>query len=107
MTRAAGVVAAATLLSRILGFVRDAVIAWYFGAGFSSDAFLAAFRIPNLFRRLVGEGVMNSAVVPVFAETLHRGGPKRRSACSARPRACSPWRWRWSARWGFSAPTGS
>ena len=76
MTRAAGVVAAATLLSRILGFVRDAVIAWYFGAGFSSDAFLAAFRIPNLFRRLVGEGVLNSAVVPVFAETLHRGGPE-------------------------------
>ena len=75
LTRAAGVVAAATLLSRILGFARDAVIAWYFGAGFSSDAFLAAFRIPNLFRRLVGEGVLNSAFVPVFAETLHRGGP--------------------------------
>jgi putative peptidoglycan lipid II flippase len=76
MTRAAGVVAAATLLSRVLGFARDAVIAWYFGAGFSSDAFLAAFRIPNLFRRLVGEGVLNSAFVPVFAETLHRGGPQ-------------------------------
>jgi putative peptidoglycan lipid II flippase len=76
LTRAAGVVAAATLLSRVLGFARDAVIAWHFGAGFSSDAFLAAFRIPNLFRRLVGEGVLNSAFVPVFAETLHRGGPR-------------------------------
>jgi putative peptidoglycan lipid II flippase len=74
MTRAAGTVAAATLISRILGFARDAVIAGYFGAGFSADAFLAAFRIPNLFRRLVGEGVLNSAFVPVFAETLHRGG---------------------------------
>jgi putative peptidoglycan lipid II flippase len=74
MTRAAGTVAAATLLSRLLGFARDAVIAGYFGAGFSADAFLAAFRIPNLFRRLVGEGVLNSAFVPVFAETLHRGG---------------------------------
>jgi putative peptidoglycan lipid II flippase len=75
VTRAAGIVAAATLLSRVLGFARDAVIAWTFGAGFSSDAFLAAFRIPNLFRRLVGEGVLNAAFVPVFAETLHRGGP--------------------------------
>jgi putative peptidoglycan lipid II flippase len=75
MARAAGVVALATLLSRVLGFVRDAMIAWHFGAGFSSDAFLAAFRIPNLFRRLVGEGALNSAFVPVFTETFYRGGP--------------------------------
>jgi putative peptidoglycan lipid II flippase len=75
MTRAAGIVALATLLSRVLGFVRDAMIAGYFGAGFSSDAFLAAFRIPNLFRRLVGEGALNSAFVPVFTETLYRAGP--------------------------------
>jgi putative peptidoglycan lipid II flippase len=47
VVKAAGVVGAATLLSRILGFIRDAVIAWFFGAGFSSDAFIAAFRIPN------------------------------------------------------------
>jgi len=67
-------VALATVLSRILGFVRDAMIASYFGAGFSSDAFLAAFRIPNLFRRLVGEGALNSAFVPIFTETLYRGG---------------------------------
>ncbi len=45
--KAAGVVGAATFLSRISGFVRDAVIAWFLGAGFSSDAFIAAFRIPN------------------------------------------------------------
>jgi putative peptidoglycan lipid II flippase len=68
-------VALATVLSRVLGFVRDAMIAAYFGAGFSSDAFLAAFRIPNLFRRLVGEGALNSAFVPVFTETYYRGGP--------------------------------
>lgn len=66
--------ALATVVSRILGFVRDAMIAGTFGAGFSSDAFLAAFRIPNLFRRLVGEGALNSAFVPVFTETLYRGG---------------------------------
>lgn len=75
VTRAAGVVALATLLSRVLGFVRDAMIAATFGAAFSSDAFLAAFRIPNLFRRLVGEGALNSAFVPVFTETYYRGGP--------------------------------
>jgi len=75
VTRAAGVVALATLLSRVLGFVRDAMIAATFGAAFSSDAFLAAFRIPNLFRRLVGEGALNSAFVPVFTETFYRGGP--------------------------------
>jgi putative peptidoglycan lipid II flippase len=74
VTRAAAVVALATVLSRVLGYVRDGLIAAYFGAGFSSDAFLAAFRIPNLFRRLVGEGAMNSAFVPVFSETLHRRG---------------------------------
>jgi len=66
--KAAGVIGAATLFSRILGFVRDAVIAWYFGAGFSSDAFIAAFRIPNLFRRLFAEGSLSSAFIPVFAE---------------------------------------
>jgi putative peptidoglycan lipid II flippase len=68
--KAAGVVGAATLLSRILGFVRDAVIAWFFGAGLSSDAFIAAFRIPNLFRRLFAEGSLSSAFIPVFAAYL-------------------------------------
>jgi putative peptidoglycan lipid II flippase len=74
LSRAAGVVALATLLSRVLGFVRDAMIASYFGAGFGSDVFLAAFRIPNLFRRLVSEGALTSAFVPVFTESLYRGG---------------------------------
>jgi putative peptidoglycan lipid II flippase len=68
LIKAAGVVGSATLASRILGFVRDAVIAWFFGAGFSSDAFIAAFRIPNLLRRLFAEGSLSSAFVPVFAE---------------------------------------
>ena len=66
--KAAGIVGLATLLSRILGFVRDAVIAWYFGAGLSSDAFIAAFRIPNLLRRLFAEGSLSSAFIPVFTE---------------------------------------
>src|SRR5210317_280166 len=74
IVKAAGVVGAATLASRILGFIRDAVIAWYFGAGLSSDAFIAAFRIPNLLRRLFAEGSLSSAFVPVFTEYLVKQG---------------------------------
>ncbi len=72
--KAAGVVGAATLTSRILGFIRDAVIAWFFGAGFSSDAFIAAFRIPNLLRRLFAEGSLSSAFIPVFTEYIVKQG---------------------------------
>ena len=68
--KAAGVVGGATLLSRMLGFIRDAVIAWYFGAGFSTDAFIAAFRVPNLLRRLFAEGSLSSAFIPVFSEYM-------------------------------------
>jgi putative peptidoglycan lipid II flippase len=72
--KAAGVVGTATLLSRLLGFIRDAVMAWYLGAGFNSDAFIAAFRIPDLMRKLLAEGSLSSAFVPVFTEILvHRG----------------------------------
>jgi len=74
LTRATATVALATVLSRMLGYARDAVIAWYFGAGFSADAFLAAFRIPNLFRRLVAEGTLNSAFVPILTEVRWKGG---------------------------------
>jgi putative peptidoglycan lipid II flippase len=70
LIKAAGVVGAATLVSRILGFVRDGVIAWFLGAGFSSDAFIAAFRIPNLLRRLLAEGSLSSAFIPVFTEYI-------------------------------------
>lgn len=65
-----------TLLSRILGFVRDAVIARLFGAGLEADAFFVAFKIPNLFRRLVAEGSFSQAFVPVLAEERsERGDP--------------------------------
>jgi putative peptidoglycan lipid II flippase len=72
--KAAGVVGAATLLSRILGFFRDAAIAWYFGAGLYSDAFIAAFRIPNLLRKLLGEGSISNAFVPVLTDYLSIDG---------------------------------
>jgi putative peptidoglycan lipid II flippase len=57
-----------TLLSRIMGFLRDMVLARLFGAGASADAFFVAFRIPNLFRRLFAEGSFSQAFVPVLAE---------------------------------------
>lgn len=74
VTRAAVVVAAATLLSRISGFARDMLIAWFFGAGFYSDAFFVAFRIPNFLRRLFAEGSLSMAVVSVFTEIMVKKG---------------------------------
>jgi len=63
-----------TLLSRILGFVRDVVVARAFGAGIEADAFFVAFRIPNLFRRLFAEGAFSQAFVPVLSEFRTQGG---------------------------------
>lgn len=74
MVRAAGVVGLGTLGSRILGFIRDMVTAFFFGATDAADAFFVAFTIPNLLRRLFAEGTMTVAVIPVFTETLiHEG----------------------------------
>ena len=67
-------VGALTLLSRIFGFVRDALLAAALGAGPAADAFYAAFRFPNLFRRLFAEGAFNAAFVPLFAGTLAQHG---------------------------------
>ena len=63
-----------TLLSRILGFVRDFVIARAFGAGLATDAFFVAFRLPNLLRRLFAEGAFSQAFVPILAEYKNRRG---------------------------------
>jgi putative peptidoglycan lipid II flippase len=68
VTHAAGIVGAATTVSRILGYFRDMTIAGVFGAGPLTDVFIAAFRIPNLMRRLFGEGTLSIAFVPVFTE---------------------------------------
>ena len=68
-----GIVAFFTFLSRISGLVRDAVVASVFGTAQAADAFYVAFRIPNLLRRLVGEGSLTSAFVPVFTDTLKEG----------------------------------
>jgi putative peptidoglycan lipid II flippase len=68
ITRAAGVLAAATMLSRIMGMVRDMVVSRLFGAGLYTDAFFAAFQIPNMLRRFFAEGALTSAFVPTFSE---------------------------------------
>ena len=74
VARHAGVVGAATLLSRVLGLVREQVMATLFGAGFATDAFNVAFRIPNLLRDLFAEGAMSSAFVPTFTEVRKSRG---------------------------------
>jgi putative peptidoglycan lipid II flippase len=74
VVRAVGIIGAATLTSRVLGFVRDMVVARAFGAGPVTDAFFVALRIPNLLRRLLAEGALSTAIIPVFTEYLERGG---------------------------------
>ncbi|MEM6332775.1 MAG: murein biosynthesis integral membrane protein MurJ [Planctomycetota bacterium] len=70
----ARVVAGLTLLSRLTGLVRDAVLAATLGAGTVSNAFLLAFMVPNLFRRLFGEGALSAAFVPIYSEAREEGG---------------------------------
>ena len=72
VTRAAGTVGFLTFLSRILGLVRDILIANFFGSGLSADAFFVAFRIPNLLRRLFAEGSFSVAFIPVFTGYLQK-----------------------------------
>jgi putative peptidoglycan lipid II flippase len=74
LLRALATVSGMTLLSRILGFVRDFIIARVFGAGMMTDAFFVAFRLPNLLRRLFAEGAFSQAFVPVLADYRNRRG---------------------------------
>ncbi|MGE0813668.1 MAG: murein biosynthesis integral membrane protein MurJ [Vicinamibacterales bacterium] len=77
LARSAGVVGAATMASRVLGLARDQVLAYWFGAGDAMDAFLVAFRVPNLVRDLFAEGAMSAALVPTFSKTLAADGRDR------------------------------
>src|SRR4051812_42549579 len=72
LLRALLTVSGLTVISRILGYARDFCIAASFGAGFATDAFFVAFRIPNLLRRLFAEGAFSQAFVPVLAEYKNR-----------------------------------
>lgn len=73
-TRAAGVVAAAVMLSRVLGLARELIFAGLFGAGRGMDAFLTAFRAPNLLRDLFAEGALSTAFVTVFSQRIATEG---------------------------------
>ncbi len=74
LMRAVGSISLATFFSRILGLLRDQVQSYYFGAGLVTDAFLAAFRIPNLLRDLFAEGALSSAFVPTFTMEREKHG---------------------------------
>ncbi len=74
LLKALAAVSSMTLVSRILGFLRDAVIARAFGAGAATDAFFVAFKLPNLLRRLFAEGAFSQAFVPVLAEYKNKRG---------------------------------
>lgn len=74
LAKSVGVVGIFTLLSRFLGLIRDVLMAGFFGTSQAMGAFVIAFTIPNLFRRLFGEGALSAAFVPVFVQTLHKDG---------------------------------
>ncbi|MGI9475973.1 MAG: murein biosynthesis integral membrane protein MurJ [Hyphomicrobiaceae bacterium] len=85
--RAFATVGGLTMVSRLLGFVRDILIAAALGTGVVADAFFVAFRFPNLFRRLFGEGAFNAAFVPLFAKRLEADGENE--ACAFASEAMS------------------
>ncbi|MEO8722386.1 MAG: lipid II flippase MurJ, partial [Sphingobium sp.] len=70
LIRATGTIGGITLISRVLGMVRDMLVARYLGAGLASDAFLIAWRLPNLFRALFAEGAFAAVFVPMFNRTM-------------------------------------
>ena len=82
--RAAGIISALTLVSRVLGLVREQVFAALLGAGFYADAFNTAFRIPNLLRDLFAEGALSAAFVPTYTRALAEGGKERAHQLSSR-----------------------
>src|SRR5215471_6683552 len=67
LLKSASLISAFTILSRIFGYIRDSRIAFLLGAGAAADAYTTAYRIPNLLRRLVAEGAVSAAFVPVFS----------------------------------------
>src|ERR1017187_4657712 len=68
MLKASGAMAAATLLSRVLGLMREQAYMFFLGTTWVNDAFQYAFTVPNLFRRLLGEGALTAAFIPIFKE---------------------------------------
>ncbi|MDO8369827.1 MAG: murein biosynthesis integral membrane protein MurJ, partial [Candidatus Nitrotoga sp.] len=74
LLKALGTIGSFTLASRILGIIRDVLVARVFGAGMATDAFFVAFKLPNLLRRLFAEGAFSQAFVPILGEYKNRRG---------------------------------
>jgi putative peptidoglycan lipid II flippase len=74
LLKAIGTIGGLTMISRVLGFARDMLASRILGAGMAADAFFVAFRLPNLFRRLFGEGAFSAGFVPLFSQRLHGPG---------------------------------
>src|SRR6185369_14465306 len=70
LLKSASLISALTIVSRIFGYIRDSRIAFLLGAGTAADAYTAAYRIPNLLRRLVGEGAVSAAFIPIFSRYI-------------------------------------
>lgn len=75
--KSARVISFMTLLSRIFGYFRDRCMSVYLGTGTEADAFTIAFLIPNVLRRLFGEGSMTAAFLPTFSDFIHKKRPKK------------------------------
>src|SRR5882724_2617025 len=73
MLKSSGAMAAATMTSRVLGMVREIVYSWFMGVGMVAGSFQLAFQIPNLFRRLLGEGALTASFIPIFKEKEKSG----------------------------------
>src|SRR5215467_9886218 len=70
LLRSASLISALTIVSRIFGYIRDSRVAFLLGAGTAADAYTTAYRIPNLLRRLVGEGAISAAFIPIFSQYI-------------------------------------
>src|SRR5215831_11295954 len=70
LLKSASLIGAFTIISRIFGYIRDSRIAFLLGAGTAADAYTTAYRIPNLLRRLVGEGAISAAFIPIFSSYI-------------------------------------
>lgn len=84
LARNVATVGSATLISRLLGFARDIGIADLFGAGIRADGFFVAFQLANLIRRMLAEGALNAAVIPLYLRARDEGGERRAGAFAGR-----------------------
>src|SRR6478672_2351509 len=82
MLKASGAMAIATLTSRVLGMVREMVYGYFMGTTWVASAFLLAFQVPNLFRRLLGEGALTAVFIPIFKKKEVEAGPREMWRCA-------------------------